>query len=328
MSDDKIILVTGGAGYIGSHTCKALSRAGYTPVVFDNLSKGHEHAVKWGPLHKGDIRNKDDVDAAFAEYKPDAVIHFAGLIEVGESVQNPAIYYDNNVTGTLVLLDSMVVHGIKNIVFSSTAAVYGVPENVPIDETAPINPINPYGHTKAAIEAVLRDYGHAYGLNTCALRYFNACGADPDGEIGEEHEPETHLIPRILFAALGDAPEFQMFGDDYPTADGTCVRDYVHVSDLAKGHVLAIERLLNNGEGGAYNLGLGQGYSIKQVLDTVKTITGADFRIVKKDRRPGDPPVLIANVDRAKSDLSFVPEQSDLENIVKTAWNFYKNRHK
>tara|TARA_R110002096_G_scaffold418286_1_gene622279 strand:+ start:176 stop:1180 length:1005 start_codon:yes stop_codon:yes gene_type:complete len=317
----KNILVTGGAGYIGSHTCKALSIAGYNPVTYDNLSMGHEHAVKWGPLEIGDIRDKETLSVVFEKYNPKAVIHFASKIVVSESVKEPESYYDNNVNGTANLLTVMKTHSVNKIVFSSTAAVYGYPQTNPIDESHPLLPINPYGETKLACESLLEDYRAAHEINYVALRYFNAAGADPEGELGEEHEPETHLIPLILKAVKGNTP-VSIFGDDYATPDGTCIRDYIHVSDLASAHIKALKYLKQTNQSEKLNLGTGRGYSVREVLDTVKEITAKVINEVISERRDGDPDSLIAKPDVAKTILDWQPQHSDLKNIIKTVWEF------
>lgn len=317
------ILVTGGAGYIGSHTCKALSKAGYKPITFDNMSTGHEHAVKWGPLEVGDIRDAETLSAVFQKYKPEAVIHFASKIVVSESVKVPDSYYDNNVNGTLSLLNAMKTHAVNSIVFSSTAAVYGYPKTTPINESHPLAPINPYGKTKLACEWLLQDYNTAYGINAIALRYFNAAGADPDGEIGEEHEPETHLIPLILKAAK-EGTKISIYGDDYDTPDGTCIRDYIHVTDLADAHIKALEYLLENKQSETFNLGTGQGYSVREVLDAARKITAKEIHESIAKRRAGDPASLVAKSSAAQNSLGWKPDQSDLESIINTAWNWEK----
>lgn len=323
-SNDKgTVLVTGGAGYIGSHACKALRAAGYTPVVYDNLVYGHRHAVKWGLMVQGELSDKDVLLRTINVHKPVAVIHFAAYLFVGESVSDPAKYYDNNITGTLALLDVMRETGLATIVFSSTAAVYGMPDEVPIKESIRKDPINPYGRTKLTIEHALEDYSRAYGLNYAALRYFNACGADRDCEIGEEHAPETHLIPRALMAVSGEINDFSVFGTDYDTPDGTCIRDYIHVEDLARGHIMALGHLLGGGESGSFNLGSGQGLSVRQILDAVETVTGRAVPATYGDRRAGDPPVLTADVQKAKEVFGFETALSDVNTIVQTAWNFY-----
>jgi UDP-arabinose 4-epimerase len=317
------VLVTGGAGYIGSHTCKALARAGYTPVAYDNLVYGHEWAVKWGPLEKGDVLDAPRLREVIAAYRPTAVVHFAAFAYVGESAEDPAKYYRNNVVGTLSLLDAVRTNGIDMIVFSSTCATYGIPGCVPISEDAPQNPINPYGASKLMIERILADYGDAYGLRSVSLRYFNAAGADPAGELGEDHDPETHLVPLVLDAAAGRRPQITIFGDDYETADGTCIRDYVHVSDLADAHVLAMQGLEGGNLRRAYNLGTGQGTSVAQVIDSARRVTGCRIPIVKGLRRPGDPAALLADPRRACNDLGWSPRHQAIDEIISTAWRWY-----
>lgn len=317
----KNILVTGGAGYIGSHTCKALAQAGYNPITFDNLSTGHEHAVKWGPLETGDIRDNEELSAVFKKYNPEAIIHFASKIVVSESVKEPDDYYDNNVNGTLSLLNVMRAHSVNTIVFSSTAAVYGYPESSPIDESHPLAPINPYGKTKLVCEWLLQDYQTAYGINYIALRYFNAAGADPDGEIGEEHDPETHLIPLILKAAK-EGTKISIYGDDYDTPDGTCIRDYIHVTDLANAHTKALEYIVKNNKPETFNLGTGKGYSVREVLDVTRKVTGKEIYENISERRTGDPSELIAKSIAAQKGLNWKPNLSDLESIIKTALQY------
>jgi UDP-arabinose 4-epimerase len=316
------ILVTGGAGYIGSHACKALAAAGWIPVTYDNLVHGHEAAVQWGPFEVGDTLDRERLDAVLRAHKPEAVMHFAAFTSVGESVADPAKYWRNNRDGTLSLLDSMRGHGIQRFVFSSTAAVYGTPEAVPIPEDAPKRPINPYGETKWAVEEALAERAASDGLASRALRYFNAAGADPDGLIGEDHDPETHLVPLALAAASGEGPPLTLFGDDYPTEDGTCVRDYIHVADLAEAHVRALERM----DGGyrAYNLGTGQGASVKRILDTIESVTGRSVPHAIGPRRAGDPAALVADPARAMAELEWRPRLSDLEDIVRTAWAWHR----
>ena len=299
------VLVTGGAGYVGAHSCKALSEAGYLPVVVDNLSTGHESFVRWGPLVRADIRDHEALAHAFAAHNVSAVLHFAASAYVGESVTDPRKYYENNVGGALSLLRAMTDAGCRKIVFSSTCAIYGEPATVPIREDTPQDPVNPYGASKAMVERILDDYARAYGLGVVALRYFNACGADPDGEIGELRDPETHLIPRAMMAIQGHIADFAVFGTDYATADGTAVRDYVHVSDLADAHVASVRRLLEGGAGESYNLGTGRGYSVKQVLDAIAAETGEELKVRKGPRRPGDPPLLVADATLARRDLRF-----------------------
>jgi len=320
------ILVTGGAGYIGSHTCKALAQAGFTPVVYDNLVYGHESAVRWGPLEKGDILDSTRLSQVIATYAPKAVIHFAAFAYVGESVADPAKYYRNNVVGTLSLLDTMREHGVDQIVFSSTCATYGVPARIPISEETPQNPINPYGASKLMIERVLADYGDAYGLKSVALRYFNAAGADPDGEIGEDHDPETHLIPLVLDAAMHKRPAITVFGDDYETPDGTCVRDYIHVSDLAEAHVLAMQALDGGLPKRAYNLGTGQGHSVAAIIEVARAVTQREIPLVKGVRRTGDPAALVADARNAMRDLGWTPRHPDIRDILQTAWTWAQRR--
>lgn len=321
------ILVVGGAGYIGSHACKALARAGFLPVTYDNLSLGHAHAVKWGPLEVGDIGDAGRLADVLVRHRPAGAMHFAAFAAVGESVAEPARYYRNNVSGTLVLLDALRAAGIDRFVFSSTCAVYGTPARVPIAEDTPRAPVNPYGRTKLMIEHALEDYGRAYGFGWTALRYFNAAGADPEGEIGEEHDPETHLIPRAFMAARGDIERLDVFGDDYPTADGTCVRDYVHVSDLADAHVAALRRLEAGGTSSAFNLGTGRGHSVREVLGTVGRFAGHPVPVRLAPRRPGDPAELVADPARARAELGFAPRLSDLDSIVATAWRRFAARN-
>jgi UDP-arabinose 4-epimerase len=317
------LLVTGGAGFIGSHTCKALARDGFLPVAFDNLSTGHRDAVRWGPLVEGDIREVSGLLAAMRSYKPAAVVHFAASAYVGESVTDPASYYRNNVQGTLNLLEACRIAGVRAVVFSSSCATYGSPEHMPIREATPQSPINPYGRTKLIGEQMLDDYAAAYGFRFAALRYFNACGADPHGDLGERHDPETHLIPRALMAASGLIPFLEVFGTDYPTHDGTCVRDYVHVSDLADAHSLAVQRLLAGGGSLKVNLGSGKGHSIKDVLDAIARLSDRNVPAVYRDRRPGDPAELYADPTLAQQELGFVARHSDMETIIRTAMPWF-----
>lgn len=320
MNTAPAVLVVGGAGYIGSHACKALAQAGYLPVAYDNLSLGHAHAVKWGPLEIGDIADRAQLDEVLARHKPVAAMHFAAFAAVGESVAEPEKYYLNNVSATLVLLAALRAAKIHDFVFSSTCAVYGTPAAMPIREDTPREPVNPYGRSKLIVEHALEDYGRAYGLRWTALRYFNAAGADPDGEIGEEHEPETHLLPRAMHAVLGRLPHLDVFGDDYPTHDGTCVRDYIHVSDLARAHVAALQRLARGGAPGAFNLGTGRGHTVRQAIAAVERAAGARVPVRMGTRRPGDPPSLVADPTRARAELGFAPEFSDIDTIAATAW--------
>lgn len=321
------VLVTGGAGYIGSHVCKALAQAGYVPVVYDNLSRGHAHAVKWGPLEVGDLLDRDKLDEVLARYRPSAILHFAALAYVGESVERPTDYYRNNVTGSLTLIEAATAASIGSLVFSSTCAVYGTVSAVPIDESLPIMPISPYGASKAMVERIIEDVAATGKLRAIRLRYFNACGADPDGEIGEEHEPETHLIPRAAMAASGRISALDVFGDDWPTPDGTCVRDYIHVSDLADAHVAAL-RALNGGlSGGAYNLGVGRGFSVREIIDAMTRSAGRPVPIRMAARRPGDPPSLTADPRAARAVLGWVPRFTEIDAIVDSAWRWHARRH-
>ena len=316
------VLVTGGAGFVGSHVCKALAAAGFLPVAYDNLSQGHRWAVRWGPLEIGDIEDRGRLQQVMDRYRPIAVMHFAALIAAGESVVKPAKYYKNNVARFLVLLDAMQRQKIDRIVFSSTAAVYGTPERTPIDEKHPLAPINPYGMSKLMGERILQDCATAYGLRSIALRYFNAAGSDPDGEIGEAHEPETHLIPIVLEAAAGDRPHVAVYGTDYPTEDGTCVRDYVHVTDLAAAHVLALARLENAHGAEAFNLGNGNGFSVREVIAAAERVSGNKIAIKQEPRRAGDPPILVADAHRARTDLGWRPAYSDLDVQISNAWRW------
>lgn len=321
------MLVTGGAGYIGAHTCKLLAQKGYAPIAFDNLSTGHESFVRWGPLIKGDIRDSASVARALAGSGAEAVIHFAANAEVGESVVNPAKYYDNNVAGTLSLLKGMAEAGVAQIVFSSTCSLYGAVGSKPLSEALAPAPVNPYARSKWMIEQILADYGAATGLRSICLRYFNACGADPEGEIGEWHEPETHLIPRAVLAILGKVPDFAVFGDDYDTPDGTAIRDYVHVTDLAAAHLAALERLRGGHGSGVYNLGSGTGYSVRQVLACIEQVSGKPVPMRMAPRRAGDPPALVADAGLARAELGFAPAHSDLETIIRTAWRWHSAHH-
>ncbi|MBV8492224.1 MAG: UDP-glucose 4-epimerase GalE [Alphaproteobacteria bacterium] len=313
------ILVTGGAGYVGSHACKALARAGYRPVVYDNLSRGHREAVRWGPLVEGDLNDMAQLVAALEIHQVTAIMHFAAFAYVGESVEQPETYYRNNVGGTLALLAAMRKASIGTIVFSSTCAVYGTPDRLPIGEATEKSPLNPYGETKLAIERALRWYGAAYGIRYAALRYFNAAGADPESQIGEDHEPETHLIPRVLRAALGTGDPVEVYGTDYPTPDGTAIRDYIHVTDLAHAHVRALGYLAAGGESAALNLGTGQGCSVRQVIAAVERISGRPVPFREAPRRPGDPPELVADPALARARLGWQPQHSDLDTIIRTA---------
>ena len=313
------ILVTGGAGYVGSHACKALAAAGYQPVAYDNLSRGHRAAVRWGPLVEGDLHDADRLVATLRDHRIAAVMHFAAFAYVGESVVAPELYYSNNLGGTLTLLGAMRRAEVERIIFSSTCAIYGVPAALPIRETSPAAPLNPYGDTKLAIERALHWYRAAHGLGYVALRYFNAAGADPDGEIGENHDPETHLMPLALRAALGSGEPLQIYGTDYPTRDGTAIRDYIHVDDLADAHVRALVHLAAGGDSTALNLGTGSGYSVKEIVAAVERISGRRLPRREVGRRPGDPPELVADPSLAKSLLGWEPRLSDLDQIITTA---------
>ena len=313
------ILVTGGAGYVGAHACKALARAGYRPVTFDSLVYGHEAAVKWGPLEVGDLNDRDRLAQVLRAHRPEAVLHFAAFAYVGESVKDPEKYYLNNVRGTLNLLSALREHDVSKLVFSSTCATYGIPTKVPITEAHPQAPVNPYGATKLIIEGALKDYAAAYGTRHVSLRYFNAAGADPDGEIGEDHDPETHAIPLAILAALGRRPFFEIYGTDYPTDDGTAVRDYIHVSDLASAHVLALQHLLAGGESLALNLGTGTGHSVRQVVAAVESATSRPVPVELGPRRAGDPPALVADPALARERLGWRARYLDLREIVATA---------
>ena len=320
------ILITGGAGYIGSHVVKLLGEKGFEVLVVDNLSRGHEEAVLYGKLIVADLKDKRGLTDIFKEFKPDAVMHFAAFIEVAESVKEPLKYYRNNTLNTINLLETMVENGVKNFIFSSTAAVYGMPEKVPIPETEPLKPINPYGQSKAFVEKMLEDFEKAYGLKYVSLRYFNASGADPEGIIGESHNPETHLIPLTLKAAKGEMESIKIFGTDYPTPDGTCIRDFVHVSDLAEAHILALDYLLNGGKSCALNCGYGHGFSVKEVIETAKKVTGINFKVEERGRREGDPAVLVADNSKIVKLLNWKPKFDDLEYIIETAWNWERNK--
>ena len=319
----KAVLVTGGAGYIGSHAAKALARAGYRVVVFDNLVAGHRPAVKWGPLVEGDITDTAAVAAAIAQHEIFAVMHFAAYLDVGESVREPAKYYRNNVLGALTVLETMARAGVKHFVFSSTCATYGEPIETPIAETHPQNPINSYGESKLAVERALPHFERAYGIHSMALRYFNASGDDPDGEIGEDHSPEIHIIPRAIEAATGGRG-LQVFGDDYPTPDGTCLRDYIHVTDLADAHVKALEASVETGASGAYNLGTGRPHSVREIIAAVERITGRAVPWTLAPRRAGDPAILYAAPHKAQAELHWTPQYADLDAIVSTAWNWHR----
>jgi UDP-glucose-4-epimerase GalE len=317
------ILVTGGAGYVGSHVCKLLAGAGYEPVTYDNMVRGHRASVRWGPLEVGDLTDQSRLREVIQRYRPISVMHFAALASVGESVSDPALYYRNNVVGTLTLLDSLRESSTRTLVFSSTCATYGTPVRVPISEDHPQEPINPYGIGKLTVERALRDYSAAYGLRSISLRYFNAAGADPEGEIGESHDPETHAIPLAIVAATGKGPPFKILGTDYPTPDGSAVRDYIHVWDLAEAHLAALSHLLNGGATDAFNLGTGTGTSVRELLAAVERVAGRAVPVVHCPRRQGDPPVLVADARRAVENLGWRPRYRHIDEIVRTAWHWH-----
>ena len=323
MSQMKNVLVTGGAGYIGSHTAKALSNAGHQPITFDNLSTGHEWAVKWGPLVRGDLNDKELIVRTFREFDIDAVIHFAASAYVGDSVIHPRHYFQNNIANSLNLLDAMLDAGVGQIVFSSSCATYGDPQALPIAEDHPQNPLSPYGDSKYFVERAMDAYRQAYGLKYVSLRYFNAAGADPEGELGEVHLPETHLIPSIIEVALGTRAEIRLFGTDYDTHDGTCVRDFIHVSDLARAHVLALEYVLGGNDCAAFNLGTGTGHSVREVLAVVEGVSDHTIQVQTESRRPGDAASLVADPSRAMQVLGWTPEFPSLERIVSDAWAWH-----
>ncbi len=322
----KTILVTGGAGYIGSHACKALSIAGFTPVCFDNLVYGHPQAVRWGPLCVGDLINPQDIASVLKEYKPLAVMHFAAYAYVGESVENPGKYYRNNVVGSLNLLEAMRDAGINKCIFSSSCATYGHPLQVPMPETHAQNPVNPYGASKLMIERMLKDFEHAHDMRSVCLRYFNAAGADADLDIGEDHTPETHLIPLVLDAAAGRRDSISLYGNDYATPDGSCIRDYVHVSDIADAHVLALQALLGDAASAVYNLGNGRGYSVKEVIASAAAVTGKNIPVRIAPRRAGDPDCLVGDASLIKSTLGWSPRYLSLSDIIGSAWRWHQKQ--
>ncbi|TDX59247.1 UDP-glucose 4-epimerase GalE [Orenia marismortui] len=320
----KTILVVGGAGYIGSHQVKLLDQRGYDVVVYDNLSTGYRDLITVDNFEEGDLADKNRLGEVFSKYQIDAVMHFAAFSQVGESVKDPAKYYRNNVTNVINLLDIMLEYSVKNFIFSSTAAVYGEPEEIPIKESQAKAPINPYGRSKLMVEEILKDYDRAYGLKYTCFRYFNASGADDSGRIGEKHDPETHLIPLILQTLLGERDEIYIFGTDYDTKDGSCIRDFVHVNDLADAHIKGLERLFEGGSSEVFNLGSGAGYSVKEIIDEAKEITGVDFKVVEGERRDGDPAILIADSSKVKQVLKWEPKYT-LNDIIRTAWNWHKH---
>jgi UDP-arabinose 4-epimerase len=319
------IFVTGGAGYVGSHCCKAFARAGWNVVTYDNLSRGWRDFVKWGELIEGDVRDAERLTAAMRKVRPSAVAHFAALAYVGESVGDPGLYYDVNTRGSLNILQAMADCGVPAIVFSSTCATYGVPERLPIDEGTHQSPINPYGASKLMVERMLADFGHAHGLRSVVLRYFNAAGADPEGELGERHDPETHLIPLAIAAARPGDTSLTVYGNDFPTPDGTCIRDYIHVADLAEAHVLALKHLLDDGPSDVFNLGTESGTSVSEVIAAVEAISGAQVRYANGPRREGDPPVLVASAAKARAALGWGPVRSEIRSIIADAWQWHSD---
>lgn len=320
------VLITGGAGYVGSHTCQALAALGYLPISLDNLTRGHTWAVQWGPFIKGDITDSSVLDQIFSDYQPKAVIHFAANAYIEESVAHPAKYYQNNVAGSITLLESMRRYGCKNIIFSSSCATYGIPSQVPIPENHPQIPINPYGRSKLMMEQIIQDYGSAYGIRYAILRYFNAAGADPDGHIGEDHDPETHLIPILLQTIQGRRHYTEVYGTNYDTPDGTAIRDYIHVTDLAGAHALTLKYLVQSRQNLCINLGTGQGRSVMEVIQAVQQVTGKSVAYRTVGRRPGDPPVLVAKADHAYSLLGWKPEFGDIQATISTAWSWHQSQ--
>lgn len=320
------IFVTGGAGYIGSHVVKALGKEGHELLVYDNLSTGHEWAVLSGRLLRGDLADRTAIREALRDFRPEAVMHFAASIQVEESVREPLAYYRNNVIHTLNLLDAMRETGTARFLYSSTAAVYGIPETIPVDERAPLRPINPYGASKVMVEQILADLAAATDFRYCALRYFNVAGADPEGRIGQAYRNPTHLITRALKTAKGESPKLSIYGTDYPTPDGTCVRDYIHVDDLASAHLSALDRLMRTGETEIMNCGYGHGYSVREVVDIAKKVTGVDFPVEETGRRAGDPPALVADSRRIRELTGWKPLHDDLEFIIRTAWEWEKKQ--
>ena len=319
----KTVFVTGGAGYVGSHCAKAFAEAGWTVVTYDNLSRGHRDLVKWGELIEGDILDQQALQAAMQSVRPDAVAHFAALAYVAESMTAPEIYYRNNLTGTLNVLDTMLKTEVSNLVFSSSCATYGISNDL-ITEQTPQNPINPYGRSKLICEQIIKDYGQAHGIRSAMLRYFNAAGCDTDGETGERHDPEPHVIPLAIRGAMDGTFTFNIFGGDYDTPDGTCVRDYIHVTDLADAHRRALTYLFDGGASDVFNLGTGQGCSVLELADAVSSVAGKEVPRIIADRRPGDPPSLVASAEKAKQVLGWVPQHSDMETIIRTAWNWFE----
>jgi len=319
-----MILIVGGAGYIGSHINKELTKQGFKTVVFDNLSSGKKELVKWGEFFEGDLGDIESIREVFKKYPIEAVLHFAAFKAVGESVTDPQKYYQNNVANTLNLFKVMLENNVKKFIFSSSAATFGEPQYIPIDEKHPQSPINPYGETKLIVEHIMRDYSNAYDFRYIALRYFNACGADLDADVGEWPGSSSNLIPLVLDAAIGRREDIKVFGTDYETPDGTCVRDYIHVTDLADAHVLALKHLMDGKESQCFNLGNGKGFSVKEVIDAAKKITGIDFKVTNADRRAGDPPILVADAKKAKEILGWSPQYADLDTIVASAWKWHQ----
>ena len=319
------VLVTGGAGYIGSHTVKQLLREGFKVVIFDNFSSGKEELIVGGQVFKGDLRNREKIKEVLASFPIEAVIHFASLIQVGESYQNPQKYYHHNLVTSLNLLEAMLENKIMKFIFSSSAAVYGLPKKIPIPENHPLSPANPYGQTKFFVETMLQDYSRAYGLQFISLRYFNAAGADPEGQLGEMHEPETHLIPNILLTLLGKKEKFYLYGTDFPTPDGTAIRDYIHVTDLATAHVQALQKLLHQEIHADFiNLGTNKGYSVLEVIRQAEEVTGLKLNYLPRPRRQGDVPILLASREKAEKKLDWLLNHSDLSTIIKTAWEWHQ----
>ena len=319
------ILVTGGAGYIGSHTCKELAKEGFKPVVFDNLSQGHEEFVKWGPLEKGNLLDSKCIEEAIVKHNPQAIVHFAASAYVVESVEDPLKYYENNVLATFNLLKACLKQGVKKVIFSSTCAIFGTPKRIPIKEEDLKAPINPYGKTKWIIEQMLQDFDHAYAMKSISLRYFNASGSDLEGEIGERHEPETHLIPLTIATALGKREKLTVYGDDFPTADGSAVRDYIHVSDLAYAHLLALKKLLKEEKSDAFHLGCGRGISVFEIIKAVEEATGKKLPLAIAARRKGEPAILIASTEKTKRELGFKAKHSSIKSIVESAYRWQAN---
>jgi UDP-arabinose 4-epimerase len=317
------VLITGGAGYVGSHTCKAIATSGYLPICLDNLIYGHSYAVQWGPLIKGDICDSFILDQIFRQYRPKVVIHFAAYAYVGESVKDPAKYYQNNVAGSIALLEAMRRHSCYKIIFSSSCTTYGIPLQVPIPENHPQLPINPYGRSKLMMEQIINDYGSAYGIQYAVLRYFNAAGADPEGQIGEDHNPETHLIPILLQTVLGQRDHAEVYGTDYDTPDGTAIRDYIHVADLAKAHLLAMNYLAKSRQSICMNLGTGKGHSVMEVIEAVRKVSGKPVAYRTVGRRPGDPPALVAKADHAYLLMGWKPDYTNIRETISTAWKWH-----